>query len=273
MSITATEIDRSNATKIDNAVYQPGLVSSNGEMSRDQVTCKPIYTKSEDSPLSKHLVEYTRSPSASPQSEYPRSPSPDSVAKPSQWGYSLQLLVRLLDRSDKYLSSFIQELEWGYWFEMFLMIPTVAYSFIGIGIMVVIYAVVFRSALYLVTALTVLVTNEALKRTIQRPRPNLNSIAERHPIINQFLIKKSSSMPSGDTAQSTVCAVTMIYTMIYHLSVRQAGWWLILLTIPICGFERIYFGKHWIGDTLCGALEGTLICCFICGTVGPAMFF
>merc|ERR1719382_1018569 len=96
------------------------------------------------------------------------------------------------------------------------MIPTFAFSFIGIGMMVVIHTILFSSALYLVSALTVLVANEALKRTILRSRPNLNTIAQRAMHLDGiFLIKKSSSMPSGDTAQAAVFAVNMIYTMIY----------------------------------------------------------
>merc|ERR1719242_1961755 len=133
---------------------------------------------------------------------------------------------------------------------MFLMIPTVAFSFIGIGIMVVIYGVLFSSCLYLVTSMAVLVTNEALKRTILRSRPNLNSVKSVMNLDGVFLIKKSSSMPSGDTAQSTVFAVTMIYTMNYYFSVGHAGWWWILVTIPVCAFGRIYFGKQWILVTI-----------------------
>lgn len=139
--------------------------------------------------------------------------------------------------------------------------------------MVVIYGVLFSSCLYLVTSLTVLVTNEVMKRTIMRSRPNLHSVNSVMNLDGIFLIKKSSSMPSGDTAQSTVFAVTMIYTMNYYFSEGHMGYWWFLLTIPICGFGRIYFGKHWIGDTICGAAEGILVCLFICGTIGPATFF
>merc|ERR1740123_2971308 len=99
--------------------------------------------------------------------------------------------------------------------------------------MIVIHSVVFSSCLYLVTSVAVLVSNEVLKRTILRRRPSLHSVAERVMNLDGiFLIKKSSSMPSGDTAQATVFAVTMIYTMNYHFAAGQARWWWMLLTIP-----------------------------------------
>ena len=182
--------------------------------------------------------------------------------------------LNTLDQNDKYFTSFIQNLEFGCLFEIFMLIPTVMYSFIGISILIIIYSILFRSILYFINSLICLMINECIKRLIKRKRPDLNTIAER--MINLdgvLLVKKSSSMPSGDTAQATIFACTMIYTMIWYFGVEDITWWWMLITIPFVGFERCYFGKHWIGDTLCGAIEGILICIVVCGTIAPYLFF
>ena len=198
----------------------------------------------------------------------------DIIEATSTSKYRLYSCLNRLDQNDKYYTSFIQQLEFGCLFELFMLIPTVMYSFIGIAILIMIYSILFSSLLYFINSFLCLIINEAIKRTIKRRRPNLNTIAERMVNLDGILlIKRSSSMPSGDTAQATVFACTMIYTMIWFYGVQDVTWWWMLITIPLVGFERIYFGKHWIGDTLCGAIEGILICAIVCGSIGPYLFF
>eukprot|EP01084_Bolivina_argentea_P151726 264801_1 len=183
-------------------------------------------------------------------------------------------ILNTLDQSDKYYTSFIQRLEFGCLFEMFMLIPTFIYSFIGIAILIFIYAILFKSLLYFINSVLCLIVNEMIKRSIKRRRPNLNTIAERMVNLDGVLLfKRSASMPSGDTAQATVFACTMIYTMQWYIGVNDITWWWMLMTIPIAGFGRIYFGKHYIADTLCGAIEGCLICLVICSSIGPYLFF
>eukprot|EP01084_Bolivina_argentea_P148589 259735_1 len=184
--------------------------------------------------------------------------------------FRLYSCLNRLDRNDKYYTSFIQRLELGFFFDTFMLIPTVVYSFIGIAILVIIYAVLFRSILYLVNSVLCLMANEMIKRTIQRNRPNTDTIADRMVDLDGvLLVKRSSSMPSGDTAQATIFALTMIYTMNYYLSSTNNMWYCTALTIPFAGFGRVYLGKHWIGDTLCGAIEALLICLVVCSSIGP----
>lgn len=57
-------------------------------------------------------------------------------------------------------------------------------------------------------------------------------------------------MPSGDSAQAGMfCTMLAAYF----------GEPLLLLGIPATCFGRIYFGCHWIGDTIVGASMGTAI--------------
>ena len=150
-----------------------------------------------------------------------------------------------------------------------MLVPTFAYSFIGIALLCLAYTLSVRSLLHLVNLVLVLVANEVIKRSIERPRPDHVTVAQRMlDLDGVFLVKHSCSMPSGDTAQAAAFALTVLHSVDY-----QMAWCWVLLTIPVAGFGRIYFGKHYIGDTLCGALEATLICCAVNGTVGPLLFW
>ena len=51
------------------------------------------------------------------------------------------------------------------------------------------------------------------------------------------------AMPSGDTAQASVAAATMIY---------HGYSWYWSLIVPASAFARVYFGSHFIGDTIVG---------------------
>eukprot|EP00484_Ammonia_sp_Unknown_P020751 CAMPEP_0197024234 /NCGR_PEP_ID=MMETSP1384-20130603/4836_1 /TAXON_ID=29189 /ORGANISM="Ammonia sp." /LENGTH=305 /DNA_ID=CAMNT_0042452587 /DNA_START=65 /DNA_END=982 /DNA_ORIENTATION=+ len=182
--------------------------------------------------------------------------------------------LNTLDQNDKHFTSYIQQLEFGCIFEIFMLIPTIMYSVIGISILVLIYSIVFRSLLYFINVVLCLVINEAIKRRIKRKRPNIHTVAERMIALDGvLLVKRSASMPSGDTAQCSVFACTMIYTMLWFFHIRDITWWWMLITIPVVAFERIYFGKHWLGDTFCGAIEGALIVIVVCATFGPYLFF
>ena len=188
----------------------------------------------------------------------------------------LHIVLQKLDANDQYYSSYIQQLEFGALFEIFMLIPIILYSWIGIAAMVIAYAVFFKSIFYLITSVCCLIINEMLKRTIQRDRPSMNLIAPRiFHLDGYLLLKRSKSMPSGDTAQAAIFAFTMIYTMDYLNQTHLNGYWIyyVLVSIPVVAFERIYFGKHWIGDTICGTFEALTICTIVYYTIGPYLFF
>merc|ERR1712228_678562 len=117
--------------------------------------------------------------------------------------------------------------------------------------------------------------NEMLKRRIKRNRPNIENKCSSciSQILRMLLIKRSKSMPSGDTAQASIFAWTMIYTMDYFNSVTYWMTYCVLISVPVVAFERIYFGKHWIADTICGAFEALIICTIVYYTIGPYLFF
>ena len=94
----------------------------------------------------------------------------------------------------------------------------------------------------------VLSINESLKYVIGRPRPSIEDIARKWP--NLRGIHNNPSMPSGDTAQASVAAVTLIY----H---GFSGWF--VLAIPLGAFGRVYYGSHWIGDCIIGAAIGAIL--------------
>lgn len=57
-------------------------------------------------------------------------------------------------------------------------------------------------------------------------------------------------MPSGDTAQATLYALFLFY----HLQVH----WAILFLPPCVAVARVFYHCHWFGDTMGGALAGSL---------------
>eukprot|EP01083_Nonionella_stella_P174506 605141_1 len=188
-----------------------------------------------------------------------------------------------LDHHDKQYSSKIYTIEYRCVCEILLLIPTFIFSIFGVPIMIIIYGIVFHSILYGINALCCITLNVLIKRVINRQRPRVpaKEIAFASSFIyvltHCIMSKKnasSSSMPSGDTVQAAVFAVTMIYTMNYHFtSTYSYLWWLVLSIIPMVGFARVYFAQHYIGDGIMGAIEGICVATLICFTVGPHSFF
>merc|ERR1712187_177828 len=93
--------------------------------------------------------------------------------------YRIYAFIHALDEKDKWLSSFIQRLELGSIFEIFMLIPIILYSFIGIALLVAAYTIYFQSIFYFLTSFACLIINELLKRAIKRERPCSEVIAYR----------------------------------------------------------------------------------------------
>jgi membrane-associated phospholipid phosphatase len=91
------------------------------------------------------------------------------------------------------------------------------------------------------------VTNP-LKRYFGRARPEKSSLGPRFFDLRSRL--KNCAFPSGDSAQAS--AMMMILAL-HH---SQSAW--LIMIIPTM-LARIYFGAHWLGDTIAGAIIGMII--------------
>merc|ERR1711920_967273 len=94
----------------------------------------------------------------------------------------------------------------------------------------------------------VVVINHTAKYLFNRRRPLAADCG--HKMIPLQKMHIDPAMPSGDTAQASVAAVTMIMS-------GYSPYW--ALIIPASAFARVYFGSHWIGDTLVGGVFGAAV--------------
>lgn len=104
----------------------------------------------------------------------------------------------------------------------------------------------------LASVATLAVTNP-LKRIIGRPRP---APLEASRAFTLRSLVSNPSFPSGDSAQAASVATLLVLMGPLDWPVSAV----FLAAVPLCMFSRVYFGAHWVGDTLAGALIG--------GTVG-----
>lgn len=100
----------------------------------------------------------------------------------------------------------------------------------------------------LLGCLATLAFTTALKLLFARIRPAPHVLPPRR--FNLRSLEKNHAMPSGDSAQAGMfCTMLALYF----------GQLALLLGIPATQFGRIYFGCHWIGDTIVRATMGAAI--------------
>ena len=110
--------------------------------------------------------------------------------------------------------------------------------------------------------LTVIIS-EFLKNTIRRPRPPKSSISKRALPIRDDVC--NPAFPSGDSGQVTVFLLhhlqAAVFSAFLYLFFEKRILFL-LLPLPTM-FGRVYYGAHWIGDTIGGVLIGYVVTFFL----------
>lgn len=101
----------------------------------------------------------------------------------------------------------------------------------------------------IMTALTTLAITGPLKHHIGRKRPDPPEAPRA------FMLRKlvnNPAFPSGDSAQAG--AMTTLLIMLGPL--EWPGSTVFVPLAVLCMFSRVYYGAHWIGDTVAGAAIG-----------------
>jgi len=132
-------------------------------------------------------------------------------------------------------------------------VPCLAFSYFGFPLWIVLYVVIMQSYLYALCVLVSIVVTQIMKRCFKRPRPRLSDLGARWFYLQFEDVSAEHSFPSGDTAQAAVFSVTLGY------SIDEYYWLGMACVVPFVALGRVYFGRHFIGDTLGGAITGVLI--------------
>ncbi len=105
------------------------------------------------------------------------------------------------------------------------------------------------AALGVAASITTVAITDPLKLYFSRERPEQLEAARRVRIRK---LVKNPSFPSGDSAQAALIAL-LLWANCGVDDWRRHVW---LGLVPLCMFARVYFGAHWIGDTIAGAAIG-----------------
>eukprot|EP01084_Bolivina_argentea_P110810 197799_1 len=167
--------------------------------------------------------------------------------------YIPRLFCLQIDRIDKKLSSYIFKFSGGKILDVFIAIGCLAFSYFGFPLWIVIYIIIMQSYLYALCVLVSIVVTQIMKRCIKRSRPKISDLGQRWFYLSFEDVSTEHSFPSGDTSQSAVFAVTLGY------SLDSDYFYLLFCVTPFVALGRIYFGRHYIGDTVAGALTGVAV--------------
>ena len=163
---------------------------------------------------------------------------------------------------DERLSRALHGLKPG-WLDYALLPPGVLFGSYGLPFVILAVGLLnWRLALVCtLAAITTLAFTGPLKHYIGRPRP-LPAPAGR--AFGLRALVDNPSFPSGDSAQAAAFAMLLVL----HGPFEDWRRWLFLLLAPLCMFSRIYYGAHWIGDTLAGAAIGAAVGALYAGWFG-----
>ncbi len=155
-----------------------------------------------------------------------------------------------LSSIDRRVSRRIHALELGR-LDYLLAAPTLAFGEWGMPVVWVALGMAFgwRYGLALaLCSLALAALTSALKRLAARTRPQ--PLAPRALALRA--LATSPSFPSGDSAQAGLVTALLILAG----PLEDPRRWLFLPLAPCCMFGRVYFGAHWVGDTVVGVLLG-----------------
>ncbi len=141
--------------------------------------------------------------------------------------------------------------------ELFWLVTELGKGEYATGIAVVLTALALRKVAWDIIPLLVLcatlagVTTEAIKQTVNRPRP-LSTLGSQVRVVGEEL--RQRSFPSGHTA----CVFALAAGGAARVG-RGRAWAVGLGLASAVGFSRIYVGAHYPVDVAAGALLG-LVC-------------
>lgn len=161
-------------------------------------------------------------------------------------------LINICDSLDKSSSDIIHKMQFGI-FDYIILIPGTMFGVFGVPILAI-FEWKWQSFTnnynfrYIYSVLLTVTLSEIMKYIVGRVRPNPNNLGLKK--LNLRKMHDSGSMPSGDTAQAGVAALTLLKHGYSPL--------LCFAMIPFGAFGRVYFGSHYIGDCIVGATLGCL---------------
>ncbi|MBX3472916.1 MAG: phosphatase PAP2 family protein [Planctomycetes bacterium] len=107
-------------------------------------------------------------------------------------------------------------------------------------------------AVLAMASVTTLAITGPLKHYFGRARP---SAATPPRALKLRSLVNNPAFPSGDSAQAAMVA------LLFAMTAPWQDWraWLLAPLVPLCMFSRVYYGAHWVGDTIAGAAIGAAV--------------
>jgi len=105
------------------------------------------------------------------------------------------------------------------------------------------------AAVATMAAITTVAITSPMKHYFGRLRPGPLGAPRRVPL---RAMVNNPAFPSGDSAQAGMIVVLLVAAGPFDDARR---WWFVPLA-PLCMFSRVYYGAHWVGDTLAGVAIG-----------------
>ena len=158
-------------------------------------------------------------------------------------------MLSALSSLDVALSRRVHSLSLGA-FEWALLLPAAAFStwYIPLTLAAAAASLPRAAGDMLLGCLLTVALSSVLKAALARPRPPVGATPRRRCDLRTA--ESNAAMPSGDVAQAAAMGVALA------LTTRWPGW---LALVPATAFGRVYFGCHWLGDTLAGAALGSAV--------------